>query len=245
MSSPNHVCRDHCSNIGRSISAPIWKTEATRTNKVATVSIVRPEHSLSTIRYHQPAATHTASAESRHPPTPTPIVMRLDPAYNHRHPRRSETRQSDRLCSPHACMQIPPVLHVITNPEPAAIEVATTRYTRPVYLPTYLSIDPLVHPPDNQTNLISSSVIRQKPTIDKTDVAVRVPSRPGSQVQDCPSHLVFDSHPLRRNQSPRHYAASVLPCFGDGSCHVGGEPWGVLLARLPIFGPFSSLIGLG
>jgi hypothetical protein len=94
--------------------------------------------------------------------------------------------------------------------------------------PLYLSIDPLVHLPDNQINLISPSMIRQESAIDKTDVAVRVPSRSGSQVQDRAGHLVFDSHPLRRNHSPRHHAARVLPRFGDGGCHVGGEPWSVL-----------------
>jgi hypothetical protein len=147
---------------------------------------------------------------------PSDSDMRPDPAYNHRHPRRSETRKNDRLCSPHACMQIPPVLHVI-----ASSEVATTRYTRPDNPSIYRSTCPPTRQP---TNLISASMIRQESTIDKTDVAVRVPSRSGRQVQDRAGHLVFDSHPLRRNQSPWHHAARVLPRFGDGGCHVGGEP---------------------
>lgn len=68
-------------------------------------------------------------------------------------------------------------------------------------------------------------MIRQKPTIDKTDVPVRVPARPGSQVQDRAGHLLLDPHPLSRDQRPRHHAARVLPRFGDGRRHVGGEPW--------------------
>ena len=189
------------------------------------MSIVRPEHSLSTIPYHQPAATHTASAESRHPPTPTPIVTMYatrpciqPPAPT---PKRNEKKRSSLQPS---CMHANPTRPTCDHKSRTSSNRSGDNEIHPTRLPTYLAIDPLVHPPDSQTNLISPSVIRQKPTIDKTDVAVRVPSRPGSQVQDCPGHLVFDSHPLRRNKSPRHHAARVLPRFGDGGCHVGGEP---------------------
>lgn len=136
-------------------------------------------------------------------------------------PKRNEEKRSSLQPS---CMHANPTRPTCDHKSRTSSNRSGDNEIHPTRLPTYLAIDPLVHPPDNQTNLISPSVIRQKPTIDKTDVAVRVPSRPGSQVQDCPGHLVFDSHPLRRNQSPRHHAARVLPRFGDGGCHVGGEP---------------------
>jgi hypothetical protein len=151
---------------------------------------------------------------SRHPPTPI-----CDPTlHNHRHSRRSEKRDNGIVSAAlmHACQSHPS--YIFTCSEAAA----TTRYTR-TGLPIYLQVSTCC-PPTRSTNLISPSVIRQKPTVDKSDVAIRIPSRPGSEVQHRAGHLLFVTHPLRWDQSPRHHAAGVLPCFGDGGCHVGWEP---------------------
>jgi hypothetical protein len=78
--------------------------------------------------------------------------------------------------------------------------------------------------PTQPRALISPRMIRQKPTINQTNIPIRIPTRLTRQIQHRPSQFLRCTHSLCRNESLRHDAARVLPRFGHGDGHVCWEP---------------------